>query len=239
MYLRTYLITGAADRRPKMKQKISRPAPEGFSHPRHALLKDPRGDSPPPSVQQTHSRPRRIQEEDRDTIGHCHTHQNPCHGRKVAIGIGAPDQPDPPLFPRPKGHSAVDPGLPLVHQNLPPMNLTGLHDHAEPQARTEDLPRFPFPSAADIPSEREVPVPLGGPLCQPGKARVPIRVDPEPRVSGFEDLLHSMLVNIGICRAYHGIELPDIRRIDPRNLSFPPKFRSFEVQSPRGSPGHR
>ena len=134
-----------------------------------------------------------------------------------------------------------------MNQEHPPMELTGVDDNVEPQMFAQPLPGDPGSRGRRVGEESEVPAPALAlapatgrrTLDEPREPSLPFGVDPVAGIAGSEDLLDSADVNREGSRAYHGSELPDIGPIDPGNLSCQPKFRSFQVQPPKGSPRHQ
>ena len=153
-----------------------------------------------------------IHHENGDTIGPCHSEKKTLRIRDVAVSIGAKDQPAVRVGYLLSGSALRSNGSPTMKQDRLPMNLMRVNDGGEPETGTES---------------------------EPGEPHLPIRMGPETGVARSKDLLDTAEVNHGRCRAYHGNELPDIPSIDPGNLSCRPKFRSFQVHPPIGSPRHQ
>ena len=133
-----------------------------------------------------------------------------------------------------------------MDRHFPAMDLLGVDDPGKTQVLPQGFPGCPGPWGRGIGEESEVPkaltltrLPTGRALDEPREPTFPFGVDPVTGIAGSEDFLDSRDVNPGGCRAYHGNGLPDIGPIGPRNLSCHPKFHSFQVQPPQGSPGHQ
>ena len=133
------------------------------------------------------------------------------------------------------GYGLVRTGPGAVRQHLGAMDLVGMGHRPKPQCCAQSVPATPGPGGRGFAEEGEIPgavaspmIPAGSPLSQPGVLSLPFGVSPEsgdPIPKYLSDRPNLNLRGIG---AYHEDELPESRAVDPGNLSFYRKFRSFQ-----------
>ena len=132
--LRADLVTSTADRRTQMHVNPLRQAPELPTHHFQGTLQDSPGDAPPSSMQERNDPQERIHQKDGHTVRDGHTQEDRRGVREMAIRI----QPEVEACSLLLGPDEARP----MHQELTPVDLTGMDDSGKSKQSAEILPRL-------------------------------------------------------------------------------------------------
>ena len=246
MNLRAYLVTLPTDGRAQVEMELPRRTPELCGEEMEPPFQDPGHGSPPPRVQESDCPLLRVHQEYGHAICHRYAQEGPRRGGEVAVRIRAEPEAGCPGVQETRGFPHLMGGVATVESYGPFMDLPGVGDPGKTQGLSQTLPGLGSPRSWRGGKQTEIPRlfppgcrPPRNPLDKPRELDFPFGVGPVGGISGSDDLGDPAGVNPRGSWAYHSNELPDIPPIDPGNLSYRPKFRSFQVHPPKGSPRHQ